>query len=524
MSHVSARCREEAGHLIGVRRIDPDRARGPLTHLRLALITVIAVGVHGYHLGVDDAAIYVPAIKRVADAALYPFGSEFFMSHARLSWFSNLVGGSARLSGVPIDMAIFLWHGIGIYLLLLAGWRLSGACFENQYARWSGVGLLAALLSVPVAGTALVIMDPYVTARTLSTPFTLFAIAEFVSGRTRRALLWLLAAGLMHPQMAFFGATLVGLLALERRRVKAPAVAMAAFAGVPFLFPLQPSTGAAREALLARTYFFVSNWQWYEWAGVVAPLALLWWLARVRPRGTTPAFRALARTLAPFGLLFTAMGIGFASSARLENYSRLQPMRSFHLVYVVFFLLLGGLAGEYLLRRKPARWIMLFAPLAAGMWLLAWSTFPASPHVEWPGLITTNPWAEAFRWIRGNTPKDAVFAMDPGYLLLPGEDTHGFRAVAERSVLADRVKDSGAVSLFPQLAGEWKAEVEAQTGWDQFQRADFERLAARYPVTWILTRRPAAVGLDCPYVNRELAVCRIRAAMAAYPIKQIDLP
>ncbi len=471
--------------------------------------------VHGYHLGVDDSAIYVPAIKRVADAALYPFGSEFFLAHARLSWFSNLVGGSASLAGAPIDMAIFLWHGIGIYLLLLAGWQLLGACFENQYARWSGVGLLAALLSVPVAGTALTIMDPYVTARTLSTPFTLFAVAEFVSGRARRALPWLLAAGLVHPQMAFFGAVLVGLLALERARAKVPAAGMAALAGLPFLFPLQPSTGAAREALLARTYFFVSHWQWYEWVGVAAPLALLWWLARARPRGTTPAFRALARTLVPFGLLFTAMGILLASTPRLENYTRLQPMRSFHLVYLVFFLLLGGLAGERVLRRKATRWIILFAPLGAGMWFLAWSMFPSSPHVEWPGLLTANPWAEAFRWIRGNTPKDAVFAMDPGYLLLPGEDMHGFRAVAERSALADRVKDSGAVSLFPQLAGEWKAEVDAQTGWDQFKRTDFERLAARYPVTWILTRRPAPVGLDCPYVNRELAVCRIRAPIRA---------
>jgi hypothetical protein len=253
---------------------------------------------------------------------------------------------------------------------------------------------------------------------------------------------------------------------------------------------------------------------------VVAPLALLWCFARVRPRGTTPAFRALARTLVPFGLLFTAMGIVLAASARLENYARLQPMRSFHLVYLVFFPLLGGLAGERLLRRKAARWIILFAPLAAGMWLLAWSTFPASPHVEWPGLITVNPWTEAFRWIRGNTPKDAVFAMDPGYLLFPGEDMHGFRAVAERSVLADRVKDSGPVSLFPQLAGEWKAEVDAQTGWDQFHRTDFERLAARYPVTWILTRRPAPVGLDCPYVNPELAVCRIHAAIRAVTVRE----
>jgi len=33
-----------------------------------------------------------------------------------------------------------------------------------------------------------------------------------------------------------------------------------------------------------------------------------------------------------------------------------------------------------------------------------------------------------------------------------GEDEHGFRALAERSMLADRVKDSGAVTMFPRLA------------------------------------------------------------------------
>jgi hypothetical protein len=38
--------------------------------LGLALVAALAVLIHGYHLGVDDAAIYVPAIKRVADPAL----------------------------------------------------------------------------------------------------------------------------------------------------------------------------------------------------------------------------------------------------------------------------------------------------------------------------------------------------------------------------------------------------------------------------------------------------------------------
>jgi len=59
--------------------------------LGLALLAALAMLIHGYHLGADDAAIYVPAIKRVADPALYPFGAEFFMSHAHLSCFADLV-------------------------------------------------------------------------------------------------------------------------------------------------------------------------------------------------------------------------------------------------------------------------------------------------------------------------------------------------------------------------------------------------------------------------------------------------
>ena len=39
---------------------------------RLSLIAVLAVLVHGYHLGVDDAEIYIPAIKHAADPGLYP--------------------------------------------------------------------------------------------------------------------------------------------------------------------------------------------------------------------------------------------------------------------------------------------------------------------------------------------------------------------------------------------------------------------------------------------------------------------
>jgi hypothetical protein len=467
--------------------------------------------VHGYHLGVDDSAIYVPAIKRAADPNLYPFGAEFFMSHAHLSIFAGLVGGSARLSHLPIDTTIFAWHVASIFLLLLAAWQLMGTCFKTSQARWGGVTLLAATLSVPVTGTALAIMDPYVTARSLSTPASLFAVACYLSNRPRQAVAWLMLTAAVHPQMAVYVALFIGCMELRERRRAIAAAARPAFGavvGLPFLLNFAPVTGPARECLLSRTFFFVATWTWYQWIGVFAPLALLWRLSVTHLRHTLPSFRKLAGGLIPFGLISTIAAAMLAIPS-LEGYNRLQPMRSFHLLYIVLFVLLGGVIGEYWIKSIPWRWVALFVPLALVMLLVQQAAFPASEHVEWPGSNNGNTWISAFLWIRSHTPKGAIFALDPNYMVRPGEDAHGFRAVAERSVLADFVKDSGAVSLFPRLGAEWESEVDAERGIDHFAPSDFQRLVRQYPVTWIVTTRPAPAGMTCPYQNRELAVCRI---------------
>jgi hypothetical protein len=361
-----------------------------------------------------------------------------------------------------------------------------------------------------VAGTALALADPYVTSRTLSTPLTLFCIAAALSRRWRTALVCLLATVLIHPQMgAYCGAFLACLAPMRRVRTGSFQNMPLAAAGLPLMFDLHAARGAAREALYSRTFFFLYNWTWYEWLGVIAPLALAAWACRLRMRATTAEFHLVLRTLVPFGLVFTVLGVLLSSSVHLENLARFQPMRAFHLVYVVFFVLLGGLLGEYVLQGSVWRWIVLFAPLACGMWFVDRDAYGASPHIEWPGMAQSDAWLSAFYWIRANTPKDAVFALGPEYMKSHGEDMHGFRAIAERSMLADSVKDSGAVSMFPELANEWKAESQAQSGWKRFGPDEFGRLARRYPVDWVITQRSGSTGLSCPYENVELAVCRI---------------
>jgi hypothetical protein len=67
------------------------------------------------------------------------------------------------------------------------------------------------------------------------------------------------------------------------------------------------------------------------------------------------------------------------------------------------------------------------------MFALDMAAYPASPHIERHGAGYRGEWLASFLWIRDHTPKDAVFALDPEYLLKSGVDRHGFRAMAERS-------------------------------------------------------------------------------------------
>jgi hypothetical protein len=184
-------------------------------------------------------------------------------------------------------------------------------------------------------------------------------------------------------------------------------------------------------------------------------------------------------------------------------------MRYLQLVYFFMALAGGGLIGGLALKRHAWRWAAFLLVANGGMLWAQCAEFDGSPHLELPGLAPGNPWLEAFAWIRGNTPADAYFALDPRYLETPGEDYHGFRALAERSQLADAVKDAAAVTQVPELGPEWNREVSAESGWEEFGPSDFERLKRDFGVNWVLVALPQAGGLDCRWHNRSLAVCEI---------------
>jgi hypothetical protein len=472
----------------------------------LSLLTFGALLVHGYHPWAEDAEIYLPGVERILHPELFLFNAQFFESHSHLTFFPNFIAASVRLSHMPLDAVLFFWQVTSIFLFLLACWQLIGKCFADPKAQCAGVATVAALLTLPVAGTALYIMDQYINPRNLVAFAAIFAIVKVVDRKYFQAGLFLVLAAAIHPLMSAFVlsycAVLLCIKEFDRRFARLGCL-------LPFGLSLAPPSPAYHQVALSHSFHYFLQWRWYELLGAVAPLALLWWFSRIARSRQLQNLDLLCRTLIVYELVYLPAGVVLSASARFESLARFQPMRSLYLLYVLFFLFAGGLLGEYVLKNRVWRWVALFAPLCASMFLAQRALFPASAHVEWPGASPKNQWVQAFQWIQSNTPHDAVFALDPFHMAIPGEDANGFRAIAQRSMLADVVKDSGAVTMFPPMAEEWLRQVQAQSGWKTFQSQDFRRLQAEYGVNWIVLQRPGAAGLDCPYQNAAVLVCRL---------------
>jgi hypothetical protein len=464
-------------------------------------MTAAAVAVHGYHRGIEDMAVYLPAIKKLLTPALYPYDAAFFLLYIRMTVFHSFVAAATRVTHMPLDWMIFLLYLISVFLFLLGCLAVIRKCVAEEVAQWAGVALVAALLTLPVTGTALFLVDQHLAPRTLASAFLLFATVAVLNGQPR-ALLWVVLAGLFHPTITAYGLVHLVVLAL-------PPIGARTALILPALPMSEPANPIWREMMSHRHFQYPLQWTWYEWLGVGGPLVLLLTYARVGRRNSMPVLERLCTRFVISTIVGVLAAIISTTCFPSQTWERLEPMRILHLTYVVFILISGALLGKYILRKQWIRWLALFLPIALGMFYAQRQEFPASRHIELPGLALQNAWIEAFEWIRANTPRDAFFALDPKYMEKSGDDYHGFRGIAERSMLADNVKDPSVVEVFPDLAYQWKLELAGREKWSSLGLDDFERMKKKFGVAWVILERPGVAGMPCPYVNRAVMVCRI---------------
>jgi len=504
----------------------PDSAsqRSPWSFLQrpavfISGLTLLALLVQGYHPFVDDAAIYVAGIEKVIHPSLFPVHAEYVLPHLKHSLFSLALGSLVRGLHIPLRYALFFSYVASLWMMIFACWRLSRLLFSSPRGRAGAMLLITATLTLPVAGTAIFILDPYLTARSFSTPLTLFAIAYAVERRMLAAAVCLLGAFILHPLMAAYAVGYVIALALVRaqhwRTLAAATVGVmliglvASHAGA-----LLGASPAYRVATVSRDYFFLDKWEWFEVFGLFPPLvAAFIYLSRSRFR-----IRSNYSLIAAVSFYVGALAILFAVCyTRTDNsflLARLQVLRSFQIIYILFFLLLGSLLGQFVLGRRWWAWTAGFTGVAAIMFTVQLSIYPALKHVEWPWVRSHNPWAQAFLWIRHNTPQGAYFALDPYYQQQPQEDTLGFRAMTERSVLPDWSKDGGVAAIDPALAQQWWNQVTQTKNFSRWNDQQRIQTLVPYGVNWVVLPASTPTQFACPYQNSTVRVCHLPADIA----------
>ena len=480
--------------------------------LPLLLLTLTGFLVMGYHPGFEDDGIYLTAVKADLNPALFPHDSDFFRLQMQASVFDGGMAHFVRWTGIPVAWAELLWQFAALFLILWACRRIAAQIFADARAQWAAVAMVAAMFTLPVAGTALNIADQHLHPRNLATALILIAVAWILEGKRWQAVPALLLAFAMHPIMAALGMSFciflgLALLVPVPFRLRAAQGSLAAAAPLGWLFvPTNPSW---RLALASKSYYSIWRWTWYEWLGALAPLFLFWLLWRLVQRSNQDRLARFALAVLAYGVFQQIVAMALLTPDSLVRLSPLQPMRYLQLVYIFMALAAGGLLGRFLLKTQVWRWAVYLLVFNGGMFLVQWEVIDDGAHLELPASATSNPWLEAFNWIRQNTPADAYFALDPLYLASPGEGFHNFRALAERSTLSDAIKDTAVVTEVPSLAPVWHEQQLALAGWPHFQRADFERLKAQFGVNWVLVNSPQTARLDCRWHNGALAVCQI---------------
>jgi hypothetical protein len=490
------------------------------------LFTLLGFAVMGYHPGAEDDGVYLAAVEADLNPALFPHDADFFRIQLQATQFDHCMAEFVRATHIPVTWSELTWHLISLFLILWASSRIARTLFDDERAKWASVALVAAMFTLPVAGTALTLVDQYLHPRALATAFILIAVERILVGKRWQAILLLILSFTMHPIMAAMGVSFCFFLTLTtadhlqnwliRREIvareKTPQKVASGFAlasAIPLSWVFDSPNPSWRKALDAKDYLHLSRWAWYEWLGTLAPIFLFWVLWRLAIHRKEKALSRFSLAVFLFGVFQFSFALILESTPALIRFLPLQPMRFLHLIYFFLVLTGGSLLGKLVLKTAIWRWAMFLLAINGSMFYAQRQLFSESPHFELPAQPTGNSWLQAFDWIRQNTPTNAYFALGAGYMGQPGEDYHSFRALAERSQLADANKDTAVVGQVPQLAPAWDRQVAAQKDWQSFQLADFERLKAEFGVDWVVVKYPQPVGLACNWHNSTLAVCQV---------------
>ncbi|HWT64863.1 MAG TPA: hypothetical protein VN151_02020, partial [Terracidiphilus sp.] len=336
----------------------------------IVVLSLLAFAVMGYHPGIEDDSVYLAAVKADLNPALFPHDADFFRVQLQATMVDRWLASFVQITHIPVAFTALLWQFASLALILFASWSIARILFEDERAQWAAVALLGAMLTLPVAGTALYLADQHLHPRNLATALILLAVSRLLRYRYWQAVPLLILSFVLHPIMGLLGISFscsVAVTQWEPVYVWLRSLRDSLAAAVPLGWIFESPTPIWRKALATRSYFFLYQWQWYEWLGALAPIALFCVLRYLSLKRGDQRMERFATAVLVYALFQQALAMFVLATPSLVRLTPMQPMRYLHLVYVFMVLIAGGLLGQHLLKASAARWAAFLLLVNGGM-------------------------------------------------------------------------------------------------------------------------------------------------------------
>jgi hypothetical protein len=486
-------------------------------HLVLPTLVVFAVtlALYGWPVPRLSEELYLPLVRRAADPS-YLRGDWIFAGAFGEHWlFDHLFAPFAEVLSINsfgwLGRLIF-WPALGLLLIRvgnrfgLTPWAAAGAVSFWLFSNQSLVG------SEWILGSF--------EAKTVAYVCFLGAILAVTS---KRIPLGLALVGLtisFHPAVGMwsaFGAGIALLVLPETRRETLRWCWLAVLFAVPGVIGALSAVGEASDAMQrfvvrevipyhTDPFFGGKTWSWGQvllhTGLLLAMFAFNLWAYTRSKRDLTQRFFAVFQIVAavPFALAYIARAL------HVWSYLRLMPLRSFPLmVPLIFFYQAFVLAHRLTTEPRPERTDRRRARRNAGAVIavaLVIAIFPTNPVFAGPRMIrrniaawtTVDQMAEAFDWVRENTPKDArcVFPVDRQDVYDRAEraSISNWQAIPYDRLQEWKIRIDQLVGGASYFDGpEWHGDLpDLRAAYNRLTTAQIDAIAKRYNATCLVTQ------------------------------------
>jgi len=472
----------------------------------LAFLVLATANAGGYRYGASDQAFYIPAIRKVMDASLFPRDAPLLAAQGKVILWDGLAAGLTSLLHLPLPWTFALLFTAGL-LLLYAGARLiaRGAGLSG----WATLAFLALLtLRHRIAKTGVNTLEGYLHPRMIAFGLGAIAIGAFLRRKPGWAIAAIAAAGAVHPTTGAWFAMLLGVAAIvawPAWRLPLTAAALAGAAAAAWAIAAGPLAARAvvmdapwLGALASKDYLFPHEWPAYAWIFNLLPAAVVAW-ALWRWRDLAPEMRGLLTGAIALAAFFAAtlplVAVRYALAVQL------QIPRVFWLVELTAFVVIGLALSRA--RRRTAAVVasaLIVASVARGATVL---------FVEKDGRLVTidlprDDWTDAMAWLRAQ-PAGVHVLADPGHAWRYGSSV---RVAAERDVFHEDVKDA-AVAMYDRPLALRVVERRALTSdFTSQPAAALLALARRFDLDYLVTEE--RLDLPVAYENARFRIYELR--------------